>query len=259
MLYVCTGNICRSAVAERLLGLRLRAQLGDKADLFVVDSAGVQGLAGEPMDADSLDALRGLGGDGEAFIARRLDADHIGSADLILTANRKHRSSVVRVDASAARRTFTIREFARLAEHVDPAALPDVDPGTRLQALVEEVAATRGTIRPDERADFDVEDPYGGPASLHSRITAQIDEATKTTADLLAAAVRPAPGPGPPSGHSPDPPRLAPPEPDPPPAPKKNKKKKKVRRRWFLSVPGSAAGPVGSRGLAGLVRSVRQA
>jgi protein-tyrosine-phosphatase len=202
VLYVCTGNICRSAVAERLLRMRLREHLGEAAALFDVTSAGVQGLSGEPMDADAAAELHQLGGDDAEFTAQRLDADQIGQADLILTANRKHRSSVVRVDASAARRTFTIREFALLAEHVDLKALPDVDPSTRLQAVVEEVAATRGTVRPDERTDFDVEDPYGGSQALHRHIAVQIDAATTTTAGLLIAAARheegPKPGPGPP-------------------------------------------------------------
>jgi len=224
VLYVCTGNICRSAVAERLLRLRLRERLGTEGDLFEVQSAGVQGLSGEPMDDDSAAALRELGGDAEGFLARKVDADQIRRADLILTANRKHRATIVRLDASAAQRTFTMREFARLAENVDLATLPDVDACTRLQAVVEEVAATRGTIRPDERADFDVEDPYGGPSSLHRRIPAQIDAATTTTTDLLVAAVRPTPQP---TGKAEDPP---------PPEPEAKQSKRKVRRLWLLLV-----------------------
>lgn len=191
MLYVCTGNICRSAVAERLLRLRLREHLGDEARLFEVESAGAQGLSGEPMDDESAQTLRDLGGDEQGFVARKLDADQIRRADLILAANRKHRATVVRLDASAARRTFTMREFARLAERFDRRYLPDVDASTRLQAVVKEIAASRGTIRPDERADFDVKDPFGGPASLHRRITAQIDAATTTATELLVAAARP--------------------------------------------------------------------
>ena len=141
--------------------------------------------------------LHDLGGSDSGFVAQRLDADQIGAADLILTANRKHRSSVVRVDASAAKRTFTIREFARLAEELDLRRLPDVDSNTRLQAVVEEVAASRGMVRPDERSDFDVEDPYGGSKALHRRIAVQIDGATTTTANLLLSAVRQRPGSGP--------------------------------------------------------------
>jgi protein-tyrosine-phosphatase len=229
VLYVCTGNICRSAVAERLLRLRLHERLGNHrtagtetdaptdphagtdpddpsdASLFEVESAGAQGLTGHPMDDDSAAALRELGGDETGFSARKLDADQIRRADLILTANRKHRATVVRLDATAAQRTFTIREFASLAEQFDLTSLPDVDAATRLQAVVEEIAASRGTVRPDERSDFDVEDPYGGPPSLHQRIVAQIDAATTMTTDLLVAAVRPEPTSPAPPGDEPSP------------------------------------------------------
>ena len=190
-------------MAERLLRLRLRQNLGEAADLFEVTSAGVQGLTGEPMDEDAAAELHDLGGSDSGFVAQRLDADQIRAADLILTANRKHRSSVVRVDASAAKRTFTIREFARLAEELDLRRLPDVDSNTRLQAVVEEVAASRGMVRPDERSDFDVEDPYGGSQALHRRIAVQIDGATTTTANLLLSAVRQRPGSGPRPGPGP--------------------------------------------------------
>jgi protein-tyrosine-phosphatase len=231
VLYVCTGNICRSAVAERLLRLRLHERLGNHRisgipettgdSLFEVESAGAQGLTGHPMDEDSAAALTELGGDDTGFRARKLDADQIRRADLILTANRKHRATVVRLDATAAQRTFTMREFARLAEEFDLASLPDVDAATRLQAVVEEIAASRGTVRPDERADFDVEDPYGGPPSLHTRVVAQIDAATTTTTDLLVAAVRPEPS-------APAPPRRE----ATPPEVKLAKERRRVRRLW---------------------------
>jgi protein-tyrosine-phosphatase len=242
VLYVCTGNICRSAVAERLLRLRLHERLGKDdteandgnaphdTSLFEVESSGAQGLTGEPMDDDTAAALRELGGDETEFQARRLDTDQIRRADLILTANRKHRATVVRLDAGAAKRTFTIREFARLAERLDPAYLPDVDAATRLQAVVEEVAANRGTVRPDDRADFDVEDPYGGPPSMHRRIVAQIDAATTTTTDLLVAAVRPAPRSTAPPGNQPAPTIT----PLPQESAARSKKPRKVRRWWPL-------------------------
>ena len=105
VLYVCTGNICRSAVAERLLRRDLAARLGSRSELVQVESAGVRGLVGEPIDADSAAALTALGGNPDGFAARRLDAELVQGADLVITANRKHRANVVRLDPSAARRT----------------------------------------------------------------------------------------------------------------------------------------------------------
>jgi protein-tyrosine phosphatase len=188
VLYVCTGNICRSAVAERLLRRELQERLGDDAQLFQVESAGVQGLAGEPMNRGSAVALASLGGDASGFVARRLNADHVREAGLILTANRTHRATVVRLDSTAARRAFTIREFAQLADRIDPMVLPEGDPASRLAAMVEEVATTRST---EHRHDLDVTDPYGSAAAFQAKTAALIGEATSATAGLLAAAARP--------------------------------------------------------------------
>jgi protein-tyrosine-phosphatase len=191
VLYVCTGNICRSAVAERLLRRDLEARLGARSELVQVDSAGVRGLVGEPIDADSAAALTALGGDPAGFAARRLDAELVQGADLILTANRKHRANVVRLDPSAARRTFTMRELAWLAGLVDLDALPASDPRARLEAAVREVAAARGSVRPDDRHDLDVQDPYGSPPAVHRQTTDAIAATSSVTAGLLAAAADP--------------------------------------------------------------------
>jgi len=191
VLYVCTGNICRSAVAERLLRRDLAARLGARSELVQVESAGVRGLVGEPIDADSAAALTALGGDPAGFAARRLDAELVQGADLVLTANRQHRANVVRLDPSAARRTFTMRELAWLADLVDLDALPASDPRARLEAAVREVAAARGSVRPDDRHDLDVEDPYGSPSAVHRRTTDVIAATSSATAGLLAAAAEP--------------------------------------------------------------------
>src|SRR5512144_374699 len=114
VLFVCTGNICRSPFGERLLRARLAERLGPDAALVEVGSAGVQGLVGEPMDPLAAAVLLSHGGDPTGFAGRRLDAGLVRGADLVLAANRKHRASIVRLDPTAVRKTFTIRELARL-------------------------------------------------------------------------------------------------------------------------------------------------
>lgn len=160
VLVVCTGNICRSPMAEHLLREGLRGQ-----DV-VVASAGTYGLVGEGMQAHALDVLRERGIDGSAFRAQRLEALQVEGADLVLTATREHRAAAVTLAPKAVRKTFTLREFDRLLSVADQAA-PD---------LVAAVAAQRGLVRPDKPGDDDIADPYGGPRAGYV-----------TCADLLEA------------------------------------------------------------------------
>lgn len=81
---VCTGNICRSPMAEYLLRQRLAA--GGAA----VDSVGIGALVGAPADPTVLALLAERGIDCSAHRGRQADAASLSQADLILTAEQLH-------------------------------------------------------------------------------------------------------------------------------------------------------------------------
>lgn len=193
VLFVCTGNVCRSPFAERLLVARLRAALGSRAAGVAVSSAGTGALVGSPMDPDTVAVLRECAGSEEGFVARHLEAAHVREASLVLTASRAHRAAVVSLVPRAARHTFTIREFARLAAAVDPAALDaasPLDPAGRVAALAAEAAALRGTLPPVPPAEDDVVDPYRRPARVHWDAGLLIARALERPVDLITGSVR---------------------------------------------------------------------
>jgi len=136
ILYVCTGNICRSPFAELLTRALLDAALGHQEDQVSVASAGTCGMVGHAMDATAAAELRARGVDADGFRARALRRSLIQDADLVLTATLAHRQLVLEEEPRALRRTFTIREFADLVRITDPAASP--------QELVSHAAAMRG-------------------------------------------------------------------------------------------------------------------
>jgi protein-tyrosine phosphatase len=163
VLHVCTGNICRSPMAERLTVHGLRERIGVAADRFVVESAGTWGHGGSPMESFALSTLKAQGVDGDDFRARELVAEHVAGADLVLGATREHRAAAVVLHPRAAGRTFTLREFARLTAAVDPAQLTATDPVERARELVRAAAGRRGLVPPDHPKDDDLADPYQGP------------------------------------------------------------------------------------------------
>ncbi|MCW2606125.1 MAG: Tyrosine phosphatase [Frankiales bacterium] len=186
VLHVCTGNICRSPMAEALMRAGLQARLGPAADAFLVESAGTWGHSGSPMEPHALSTLASYGVPGESFRARELVAEHVVAADLVLTATREHRAAAVVLHPRAAARTFTLREFARLAAAVDPATLPEGDVVERARALVRAVAGKRGLVPPASPKDDDLSDPYHAPESAFQACAALVQDALRGPLDLLA-------------------------------------------------------------------------
>ena len=186
VLHVCTGNICRSPMAEHLMRAGLRQRLGAEADRFVIESAGTWGHTGSPMESYALSTLKTYGVDGQDFSARELIAEHVVAADLILGATREHRAAAVVLHPRAAARTFTLREFARLAGAVDPDTLPAGDPVERARALVRAAAAQRGMVPPDRPRDDDLDDPYQAPESAFATCGNLVQTTLQVPLDLLA-------------------------------------------------------------------------
>jgi protein-tyrosine phosphatase len=161
LLFVCTGNICRSPMGEVMAAAELARLVPGDAGRFYVSSAGTHGLADHPIDAGAAHALAALGLTAERFRARILDHRMVEQSDLVLTATRRHRAAAVTMWPRASARTFTILEFARLVALVPPGEMPDTaDPVERAKAMVAAAAGQRGRVYVDPHLD-DVDDPYG--------------------------------------------------------------------------------------------------
>jgi protein-tyrosine phosphatase len=129
--------------------------------------------------------LREWDADDAGFRSRRLDADAVARADLILTADRPQRSICVTLVPAAASRAFTLRQFARLVAAVDPATLPDGDPVTRADALVSEAHLARGEQQPVSADADDLRDPVGLPVEAFRECARQIHDPVQIMVGLL--------------------------------------------------------------------------
>jgi protein-tyrosine phosphatase len=169
VLFVCIGNVCRSPVGERLLASRL------PAERFEVSSAGVGAMVGYAMSRYAAEELRSYGGDPTGFAARQLTPEIIEATDLVLTATRELRSQVLAEMPSALRRTFTILEFAALADRADA--------GLSTPAELVKWAGTHRSLVGDVVQD--VPDPYRRGAEEHARAARAIDAAVQQIAKGL--------------------------------------------------------------------------
>src|SRR5690242_18714092 len=106
ILFVCTGNICRSPMAE---GLFRHATRGSND--YRVFSAGVGACEGQAPSVNAVRALRELGIDIGRQRSRMLTPDLVDQADYIFGMTHSHVDTVCLLFPQAAEKTFLLREF----------------------------------------------------------------------------------------------------------------------------------------------------
>jgi protein-tyrosine-phosphatase len=175
LLFVCTGNICRSAAAHMLVS----SWSATTADL-AIRSAGTRALPGRPMHKFTAQALERMGIDGRGFTSRRLTARDVEESDLVLTMTAQHRAEVLGLAPRRLRRVFTLVEAAALSEAVDRDHLAHLAPGDRGPALADALADGRAMRRGRPRQDEDILDPVSMPASVHAEVVDRIADTLRS-------------------------------------------------------------------------------
>ena len=224
LLFVCTGNTCRSAMAEPLMRARLeRAGLGDR---IAVRSAGVAADAGAPASKGAANVLNARGMDGAAHMASRVDDELVRWADLILTMGQSHKRAILERHMEAFDKTFTLKEFVDddpkhlgifeemdrlqaeaqtkqalfLAEHEEEieqlqqqyqagggdAATEKAlaDLQRRLEATVQ-AESERMMELAQQLPNYDIADPFGGPQSVYDKTAQEIEAALDQLVEKL--------------------------------------------------------------------------
>lgn len=177
ILTVCTGNICRSPLAERLLQAGLDQMAPGE---FQVSSAGTGALVGAGIEPHVAGFVNIFGGDATGFAARQLTAEMLPEQDLVLALTRGHRSNVVELSPGLLRRTFTLRELARLLPRVD--AGPGTPARERWQDALARALRLRG-VHPAGPEEDDVVDPFRRSDAVYQQMLRQLTPAVN---ELLA-------------------------------------------------------------------------
>lgn len=163
VLFVCTGNVCRSPFAELLLASR--------APHLRVTSRGTYSLTGEPMDRDMAAELEARGVFPAGFVSRPLAAAQL-DADLVLAMEPAHLEVIADEQPAALLRSG-------LLGHARPLAAAAGDRPLTVRDV-------RAWSRSARSAEGSIADPYRRGRRAASATAAEVQDLVELLASALA-------------------------------------------------------------------------
>lgn len=111
ILVVCTGNICRSPMAEALLKRELSARAPGAQEGFTVHSAGLGALVGHPAAEYAVKLMAETGEDISGHRARQIHPDMVSEADLVLVMEAAHKRAISEAQPTARGKIYRLGEW----------------------------------------------------------------------------------------------------------------------------------------------------
>lgn len=143
VLFLCTGNTCRSPMAQVMLQQILRDE-GIGGDEVKVISAGIYAGNGEQASPQAVQAMDKRGLSLVSHRSRRLTPRMIEEASLILGMTEEHKQAVLMLDAAASDKVFSLGEYGSNQEDGPWQQVPD--PFGRSVTVYEKTADVLGTM-----------------------------------------------------------------------------------------------------------------
>ena len=178
VLIICTGNVCRSPVAEYLF----RSELPDLPIEFA--SAGTDAMPDQEIDPKMAALLARRGIETSDFRSRWLTGAMPLSADLILTAATTHRATVTRISPPLLHRTLTLKQLARYAPEI-LTERPPADFGARIEWIIGSLPRARS--RSLREGSDSIEDPIGKSQRTYATVFTDVERSVLAISELLRA------------------------------------------------------------------------
>lgn len=111
LLFVCSGNSCRSPMAEAII----KTMLDEK--IVTIKSAGTAAMDGLPASENARIVVKEFGGDLSSHKTKYLTKELVDEADLILVMEFKHYETVLELAPEATIKTFLLKEYKRRTKY----------------------------------------------------------------------------------------------------------------------------------------------
>ena len=177
VLFVCTGNICRSPMGELLFPYFFHTSG------IETDSAGTQGLIDSPIDPSSAKLMTLDGIDSSRFRSKRLTPQLAMSSDLILCFTEHQRKKIVALFPRVRSKTFLLSNFANLCRYFRQNNLLR---GANVEDRMREVMYNASMVRHALPEAEDITDPYRKEFAAFQAAHNQIIHSIADIADALA-------------------------------------------------------------------------
>ncbi|MEW6555011.1 MAG: hypothetical protein AB1384_12080 [Actinomycetota bacterium] len=118
ILFVCTGNLCRSPMAEAMFQAKVINDYPALAAHTLIHSAGTSAIDGNPATSSAIQAMDLWGIDLEPHRASELTAGMLLKADLVLAMAREHLLTIGRLEPQALKWSTTLKHLASRSDMI---------------------------------------------------------------------------------------------------------------------------------------------